>query len=739
MLPFSWRSLSSGRGRRGRSGSPRPRPRPGLERLEDRSLPAAVPLFGLPTDISLGTGISHPNLQVAVGDFNGDGKPDLAVVDGETASVQVLINTTPTGAATPTFAAAPIITLSGPADGPALSVAVGDFNNDSLDDIAVSSQSSSGNGAVSVLINTTTTPAAAATFATPLSFAAGPDATSSDPVSLAVGDFDGDGKLDLAWADLNQPYVGVALNTTDTTMHPPMVSFAAPQAQPVSGPAQALAVGDFDGDGKDDLAVTTAATFPAGSNILSTHENFIGTVFQSHDTFSVPVNEFTIATTEFGIDTKPDLVVAGSGGTSLLTNDGTGKFSAGSGPAQSGSSAVVAADFDGDGNTDLAFGINGTGANGQVVVFRGPSPATATVDPYPLDFSQIGSMAVADFNGDGLPDLVVGNAVNPQLGGGGIKSTGGSVTGGGPGVAPALNIAVLLNQTGTQTQVIPSANSVPEGQPVVFTATVSPTFAGAGTPTGMVQFRDGNTVLGSDTLSTVGGVQEAVLSTSFPSAIRPDHMITAVYVSYNGFHGSISPPVMVTVIPSHTLTIIPASLPAATEAISYSQTLVASGAVGTARFALIGGLPAGLQLSRDGVLSGLPTTPTGATPVTFIITATDDSGATVTQTYSLAVNSLGTVVFPKTTKGSRKTPRLRNVRSIILNFTTPIDLKAGDIQLSRVSGFGNFQVHYQITKTQVTISIGLQQKNGKIKLTPLPRGTYVLTVNGVPIKTFVVG
>src|SRR6516164_340033 len=120
---------------------------------------------------------------VAVGDFNGDGKPDLAVVNSYSNNVSVLL-----GNGDGTFQPA-VSYGTGSGTGPAF-VAVGDFNHDGKLDLAVANSNSSN---VSVLLGN-----GDGTFQTAVNYDVG-----GAPTSIAVGDFNHDGKLDLAVANSN--------------------------------------------------------------------------------------------------------------------------------------------------------------------------------------------------------------------------------------------------------------------------------------------------------------------------------------------------------------------------------------------------------------------------------------------------------------------------------------------------------------------------------------------------------
>ena len=221
---------------------------------------ATTPSFALQTQFA--TGIRPESLWM--GDVNGDGKPDLAIVNGGSDSVSVLLNTTATGATTPSFAPqAQFATGSAPR-----SVSMGDIDGDGKPDLAIANAA----GSVCVLLNRTAPGDTTPSFATQEQFATG-----SNPKSVSLGDIDGDGKPDLAIANLSSDSVSVLLNTTapgaTTASFAPQHPFATG-----SGP-NSVSMGDFNGDGKPDLAISNF--FPTGVSVLLNQTGSVGLTVSS--------------------------------------------------------------------------------------------------------------------------------------------------------------------------------------------------------------------------------------------------------------------------------------------------------------------------------------------------------------------------------------------------------------------------------------------------------------------------
>jgi hypothetical protein len=323
--------------------------------------------FSTPTNFTVG---NFPR-SVTVGDFNGDGKSDLAVANGS-----VLL-----GTGTGSFGTATNFTVGSFS----YSVTVGDFNSDGKSDLAVANYFGSN---VSVRLGTGT-----GSFGPATNFSVG-----NGPFSVAVGDFNGDGKSDLAVANANSSNVSVLLGT-GTGSFGPATNFS------VGSNPRSVTVGDFNGDGKSDLAVANG-----GSNNVSV---LLGTgtgSFGPATNFTVGSGPRSVTVGDFNSDGKSDLAVANASNNnnvSVLLGTGTGSF----GPATNFSvgsfpSSVTVGDFNSDGKSDLAVA-NSNSNNVSVLLGTGTgSFGTATnfsvgSGPY--------SVTVGDFNGDGKSDLATAN------------------------------------------------------------------------------------------------------------------------------------------------------------------------------------------------------------------------------------------------------------------------------------------------------------------------------------------
>jgi hypothetical protein len=212
--------------------------RPRLELLEAREMPSvnfdSVQTFALATgDIPIG---------ITAADVNGDGRPDIVAAADGASAVLVLLNTTPAGASTPSFAPQ----QSFATDTTPAGVTTADVNGDGRPDILTANFTAN---SVSVLLNTTPAGASTPSFAPQQSFAAG-----NNSAFLATADINGDGRADILTSNFtNDDTVSVLLNTTPVGASIP--TFAAHQDFTTGDIPIDISAADVNGDGRPDLLV----------------------------------------------------------------------------------------------------------------------------------------------------------------------------------------------------------------------------------------------------------------------------------------------------------------------------------------------------------------------------------------------------------------------------------------------------------------------------------------------------
>jgi hypothetical protein len=300
---------------------------------------------------------------IAIGDFNHDGKLDLALTLDRSLSILL-------GNGDGTFR------QSESYPGVFYSVVAADFNNDGNLDLVVAPDADS----ISVFLGN-----GDGTFQSPIS-----SPTTYACGFVSVGDFNGDGKVDLVVSDYLD--ISVLLGNGDGTFQPPVNnnSFAAPGQ---------LAVGDFNNDHRLDVAAV--GTFGGSSYLGVLLGNGDGTL-QDALTYSLSDPPGSIAAADFGKNGKLDVAIGAYFGDGVVVLLGTGEGGFGAPRDYPGGGPVLVQDFNQDGNLDIVSGIvlllnngNGTFREPPAAGFRPVGPVSAGLE------------AAGDLNGDGLPDVVL--------------------------------------------------------------------------------------------------------------------------------------------------------------------------------------------------------------------------------------------------------------------------------------------------------------------------------------------
>jgi hypothetical protein len=396
--------------------------------------------FSAPTEISVGLNSASTPYIIAVGDLNGDGKPDLVTTNFGDGTVSVALATANGFQSATTFASGDspwtvviadvdydgnldlvttnfgsnnneysVSAFMGLGDGtfalPAdhlvaagggvqpTRLKVGDLNKDGIPDVVVAN---SGNNTLTVLLGTSS-----AILGAPQTLSL--PATSTAPLAVAIADFNGDGNLDVASANHGSGDVTVFLGNGSG-------GFSTGTSYPAGPNPTGIVARDINGDGWSDIVVSNddLCGTAAGASVL---------LGEGTGTFGIPTpiaspNSDAIVSADLNNDGWPDLILIDSGDDQInvLLATGNGGYGApittttGSEPT-----AVTVGDLDGDTVPDLVIS---NFMDGTVSVYLGSSFSTSTGYGSPTAYPSgdgADATAIVDTNGDGIPDIVVTN------------------------------------------------------------------------------------------------------------------------------------------------------------------------------------------------------------------------------------------------------------------------------------------------------------------------------------------
>ncbi len=451
------------------------------------ALLAAAPLqaainFGTSTNLPAG-----PKPQgIAIADFNGDGKNDVALTNygtSLTASTVDVFLGDGTGTAYTAASGSPI-SLTGQLG--AYTVIADDFDGDGAKDLAVANL---GSDTVSVLRGN-----GDGTFAAPVTLAmtggaVAPATAIKEPISLAAGNFNADAKRDIVVADFGSGAgtqdVQVFLNASTGSGN---IAFGTGASIATGNQAAYVATANFDNANHDDFVVSNYADFTITVYLNDGSASFTPTVYGTNDGATFAQNPAGLAIGDLNEDSHPDVIVACAGSSdqdltarvAVFLGSASGAMGAPTlfARGDTGPLTAAVADFDGNGHQDVAVA-NNQGATVSLYAGDGTG-ALATAVNFSINNGSIGTapflVAAATLDSDGKPDLMTTNTDN--------------------------NVAILLNtstsgateadlaitKTDGQTRVIPGqvltyvVTASNAGPNAATNATVADTFPAALTP-----------------------------------------------------------------------------------------------------------------------------------------------------------------------------------------------------------------------------------------------------------------
>jgi hypothetical protein len=465
-----------------------------IESLERRSYLTTTVVYSAPTQFAAG---SNPS-DLVTADLTNNGQTDVITSDYTSASIAVLM-----GNGNGTFNAPAFY----PVGNSPIALAAGDINGDGIPDIVTANNA---DNTVSVLMGN-----GDGTFATQVTYPVG-----VGPEAVALADLAGNGLLDIVTANEGSNNVSVLMNNGDGTFQP-AVSYAA------GNDLDGLAVADLNGDSRPDIVTAD----PTDNDVHVLLNKGDGT-FATQVIYDVGQSPRAVAIADVNNDGRPDIITANryDNTISVLNGNGDGTFQ----PQQTYAVSqqpfsVAVADVSGDGRPDIITANNY--ADTVSLIRRGAEGGFLDNQPFKTGLTlKTGvsptAMAVVDVNGDGRNDIITSD-FNTN------------------------SISVLLNQT-VYVPLIPTATTLTVNQNPVevknrlgLSVQITPTATGAHPPQGVVQFFDGDEVLGLARPNSAG-----VATFDISKLIAGLHGITAHYGGDSLYAGSTSNKVTEAVVTS---------------------------------------------------------------------------------------------------------------------------------------------------------------------------------------------